>query len=176
MICIPSGGGRKYEVASLDYSKMLPDATPHVRGIFVKPKDAQEYRRRYHDALLVELPTRPESFDETCKVGDARFWILAFVIQLRLYAEERKATATSATTAGTAAAVQARFFWRCLMLDDDFICVHKLAEPGMPAADEPCTLGTMLRESRAKLLAEFENLPSLIGYHCRRRPGSHPAP
>ena len=41
IICTPSGGGDRYESARLDYSRMLPVSTPHLRCIFVKPKDVE---------------------------------------------------------------------------------------------------------------------------------------
>ena len=41
MICIPSGGGEKYKKAYLDYSEMISLGTPHVRCVFVKPKDVE---------------------------------------------------------------------------------------------------------------------------------------
>jgi len=156
MICNPSGGGKKYEVALLDYTDMIPETpeTPHVRCVFVKPDDIHEYRRRYTDLILVGLPDRSEipGLNKIAPVGDARFWIKAFVTQLRLYAEKR----------GDSALASATFFKRCFMLDDDVICLHEL-KSGTP--DEPCTLHYMLRNSR------YEPPPPLIGFHCRWLPG-----
>lgn len=85
---------------------------PHVRAVFIKPDDLKEYRCRYADLLLIELPDRRdvESLGEIARVGDARFWILAFAIQLRLNAEMCNASSASA-----------QFFMRCFMLDDDVL-------------------------------------------------------
>ena len=94
MICIPSGGGNKFEVAYLDYSQMISPGTKYVRCVFVKPEDVKAYRSRYADLILVELPDRTGKIKDLgmdlgqiAHVGDARFWILAFVTQLRLHAE-----------------------------------------------------------------------------------------
>lgn len=94
MICIPSGGGEKYEVAYLDYREtkeggMIAPNTPHVRCVFVKPDDLLKYRGRFPDLILVALPAREPEHTKCAKVGDARFWIKAFVTQLRLHAEQR---------------------------------------------------------------------------------------
>ena len=86
IICNPSGGGEKYKVAYLDYSLMIKKDTPHVRAVFVKPHDAHEYRKRYPELILIELPERASipKVNEIARVGDARFWIQAFVIQVNL--------------------------------------------------------------------------------------------
>eukprot|EP00966_Prymnesium_polylepis_P205999 4773489-Prymnesium_polylepis.2 len=123
MICVPSGGGEKYERAYLDYSAFISSDAgshlPHVRCAFVKPEDANKYRCRYVDLILVELPRRRDIrlLKIIARVGDARFWILAFARQLRLYAERR----------AEAAAASATFFKRCFMLDEDVIHLHKLS-------------------------------------------------
>ena len=159
MICIPSGGGNKYEKAYLDYSCMLSPTTAHVLAVFVKPEEADEYRKRYPALILIELPDRKKdlpAIEQIAKVGDARFWIKAFVMQLRLYAEKASAIAASA------------FFQRCFMLDDDVICLHNLESP----PDKPCKLEDMLKTIRHdQLPKEYKEAP-LIGFHCRRRPGS----
>ena len=142
MVCIPSGGGEKYKAAYLDYSLFLPysESTPHVLCIFVKPRDVPEYRKRYPEHILVELPPASDSLF----VGDARFWIMAFVTQLHL----------SAPKAG----VTQRFFGRCFMLDDDVICVHK--------GNEPVRLNVMLQAISTKLKT-MDKPPLLVGFHCR---------
>ena len=159
MICIPSGGGEKCKVAYLDYSRMIQPGTPHVRCVFVKPEDVNEYRCRYADLILVELPDRKEiqHLHEIARVGDARFWILAFARQLRLDAERRGKAAASS------------FFARCFMLDDDVLHLHKLHSP--PESDSPCTLNEMLDVLRFGSTEQREP-PPLIGFHCRRTPGS----
>ena len=159
MICIPSGGGKKFEVAYLDYSQMISPGTKHVRCVFVKPEDVQEYRSRYANLILVELPDRTDIKDlgQIAHVGDARLWILAFVTQLRLHAE-RCANHSAA----------AAFFARCFMLDDDVICLHELKPKG--DFDVPCTLNAMLRAIRCK--TRKPNPPALVGFHCQRRQGS----
>ena len=74
----------------------------------------------------------------------------------RLYAEKASAIAASA------------FFQRCFMLDDDVICLHNLESP----LDKPCKLEDMLKTIRHdQLPKEYKEAP-LIGFHCRRRPGS----
>ena len=144
MICILSGGGQKYKVAYLNYSSFLPysESTPHVLCVFIKPRDVIEYRKRYPEHILVELPPASDSLF----VGDARHWIMAFVTQLRL------------NDAARCDAAPQRFFARCFMLDDDVTCVHR--------GDVPVTLAVMLQEM-SKKIESMDTPPLLVGVHCR---------
>ena len=134
MICTPSGGGDKHKVARLEWASLLSESTPpppHVRCIYVKPGELQLYRELYPDLILVALPERSEALTAAAKVGDARFWIKASVVQLRLDAQRRGAKATYA------------FLKRFWMFDDDITGCYK-------GDARPARRGTAGREREAQ--------------------------
>ncbi|KAL1504736.1 hypothetical protein AB1Y20_008514 [Prymnesium parvum] len=156
MICNPSGGG-KYKCAYLDYSKMITEDTPHLRCVFVKKRELEEYRKRYPELLLVQLPPGSDALF----VGDARFWILAFVTQLRLHAKKQESH------------VHEEFFSRCIMIDDDITVFHKI-ERGKEGHHKytAVSLVDVLREKPPEKPPGppgTAQLVGLIGYHCRSK-------
>jgi len=104
-ICVPSGGGDKPDTARLNYSQFVECGTPHLHIVFVKPRQVTEYRLRFPQLVLCVLPT------DDGNVGDARFWVKAFCVEVR------RRSSGSSTRA---------FFERFLMLDDDVTGLLKL--------------------------------------------------
>ena len=145
LVCVPSGGDNRYEKAYLDYSAMLPEDKPHVLLIFVKPRDVQQYRNRYPQHILVELP--PDS--DKLFVGDARFWIRAFGKQLQLNAAHNSGYSKN-------------FFSRVLMLDDDVTELYERDGDNL----KPATLHGLVQIMREKL-RQMEQKPHIVGFHCR---------